>query len=274
MRSRNESIRMAARRAVGASWLLLGCLLVTGCYQASELEAFLQTPRRPVSGLEYRIYPPDTITITSLKVTEINRISQQVRPDGKINLPLLGEIYVAGKTSGEVEKALVKAARKFYEEADATIQIARYRSQKFYVFGQVGRGGPMIWTGRDTLLDALAQAQPTFLAWKERIILVRGNPPRVGGDDQWKSSGTYHRTGVHREKEGQPRKTLLFNMMAMAEDGDFTNNVLLQPDDIIYVQPTPLARIGLTLQKLLFPFQPALQAARTPAQFATAGVTP
>jgi len=274
MKSRNECTRKATFRALWMFCLLLGCLMVTGCYQASELEAFLQTPRRPVSGLEYRIYPPDTISISSIKVAEINRISQQVRPDGKINLPLLGEIYVAGRTANEVEKALVKAARKYYEEADATVVITRYNSHKFYVFGQVGRGGPMLWTGRNTLLDALAQAQPTFLAWRERIILVRGSPPQVGGDDEWKSSATYARTGIHPEKKGQPRKTMLFNMMAMTEEGDFTNNLLLQPNDVIYVQPTPLARIGLTLQKILFPFQPALQAARTPAQFATAGVTP
>ena len=138
------------------------CLFVGGCYDPHEVEAFLQQPHpAPTSAKEYRVYPPDTLTITSRRVTEINATQgQQVRPDGRINLPLLGELLVAGKTPKEIQDKIEELAKAYYDEVDVTVTVTGYNSQKFYIFGQVGTAGPMPWTGRDTLLEALAKAQP------------------------------------------------------------------------------------------------------------------
>ena len=272
-----RSNRKIARRMV-LSLLYLpivaaGCVLAPGCaYDASELQAFLIKPRSPVSGLEYRVYPPDSISISSLQVPEIGG-GHLIRPDGKINLPMLGEIFITGMTPREIEETLAKAAKDFYEETDATVQVTGYNSQKFYVFGQVGRGGPVPWTGRDTLLDVLARAGPTNLAWQERIIVVRGLEPQVGGDENAESSGKYRRSGIHPAKVGEPRKKMLINLYAMTEEGDFTNNILLKPHDVIYVQPTPLASIGLALSRLLFPVSPVVSTFEAPARLAV-GPTP
>ena len=249
--------------------VVLGCVLacvgLTGCYNAEEVNAFLLKPRRPVSGLEYRVYPPDVIAIDSLHVPEIQGIRQQVRPDGKINLPLLGEIPVAGKTPSEIEKVLIEAAKDYYEQVDATVQIAAYNSQRFYVFGQVGSPGPMPWTGHDTLLDVLAKAQPTNLAWPERIIVVRGTKPQEGGYATSQPSSKYRRKGVHSAIKDNPTRKMTINLMAMVKSGDMANNILLMPNDIIYVQPNPFAAVGLALQNILFPVRPVLEAVRVPA---------
>ena len=165
--------------------VLVGCLLVAaamGCGGNNErLKAFLQEPRSPVSGSEYRVLPPDVILINSIYVSDINNFKVEVRPDGKINLPLLGEVTVAGNTPREIEAVLMAKSREFYEEVDATVQVAEFRSQKIYVFGQVTRPGPLPWTGTDTVIDVLAQVQPTPLAWPERIRVIRGKPPIRGG---------------------------------------------------------------------------------------------
>ena len=243
---------MATKRTLnGVLLCVLGSVLVTGCatYDAHEVKAFLQTPRSPVSGTEYRLYPPDVIAISSRGVPEINGIMQRVRPDGKINLPLLGEIGVAGRTPGEVEGLLTKAARDYYQQVDATVTVAEYNSQRFYVFGQVAAPGPMPWTGCDTLLDALARSQPTLLAWPERIVVVRGAKPDQGG----------------YATADNPRHKMTINLMAMIESGDMANNILLRPNDVIYVQPNPFAAVGLKLQQILFPTRPVLEAARVPA---------
>jgi len=152
-----------------------------GCYNPKHVNAFLHEPRAAVVGVEYHVMPPDVIMIASRYVKEIDQQTQQIRPDGKINLPLVGEVFVAGKTPAEIEQALTEASKEYYEQVDATVMIQGYNSQKFYVFGQVGQPGPMPWTGRDTLLDALAKAQPTPLAWPERIIVVRGDDPQEAG---------------------------------------------------------------------------------------------
>jgi len=171
-----------ASRCLG---VLVGCLLVAaaiGCDRNHErLKAFLQEPRSPVSGTEYRVLPPDVLQISSIHVSDINNFKVQVRPDGKINLPLLGEVMVAGNTPQEIETVLKARSREFYEEVDATVQVAEFHSQKIYVFGQVSRPGPLPWTGTDTVLDVLAQTQPMPTAWPERIVVVRGKPPLRGG---------------------------------------------------------------------------------------------
>lgn len=244
-------------------------LLASGCYDPQAVQAFLLKPRRAVSGMEYRVYPPDVISISSINVPEISGATEQIRPDGKINLPLLGEVYVAGKTPKEIEEALAKAARDFYEESDATVRVVGYNSRNFYVFGQVSRPGPMPWTGRDTFLNAMARAQPTTLAWPERIIIVRGPKPMEGGYYQPEPNpiGQFSATGVHLPRKGKEPKKVVVNLMAMVEEGDLSHNIMLMPNDIIYVQPNPYARLGLWIQNILFPVTPVIQTLSVPAYF-------
>ena len=248
---------MLAKKTFALLAALGACGLGGGCYNAAEVDGFLQKPRTPVSAAAYRVLPPDVLLITSRTVPEINQVTQQVRPDGKINLPLLGEIYVADKTPKEIEEALVKAAGEYYERADATVQVVQYNSQRFYVFGQVGMPGPVPWTGRDTLLDALAKAQPTVLAWRERVIVLRGAMPTEGGRATTQPSAAYSVTGVHPPAKDNPPKKLVVNMMAMVSSGDMSNNILLKPNDVIYVQPNPFAKVALAIETIFSPVRAA-----------------
>lgn len=251
---------------------------VSGCYNSNEVTKFLQKAHTPVSALEYRILPPDLVTITSIQVPEINGFQSQVRPDGKINVPLLGEIYVADKTPKEVEEAVKEAARKYYDEVDASVQIAGYNSRKFYVFGEVSRPGAMRWTGCDTLLDVLASAQPSPLAWPERIIVIRSTQPSQGGY-QIPTSTQYAMLGINHGPKGsladgldpnaaadanapdgtgsQPAaaEKMTINLMAMVQHGDMSNNILLKPNDIVYVQPNPFGFVAREFEKFWSPFR-------------------
>ena len=285
-----------------AGFVLSICSLGPGCYNASEVKAFLQKPRSPVSGVQYRVLPPDIISITSTYVPEINGVQARIRPDGRINLPLLGEFFVASKTPKEIEADLVKAAKKYYREADATVQVVAFSSRRFYVFGQVVRPGAVPWTGCDTLLDVLAVAQPTDLAWPERIIVIRGAGPTQGGhvrrpslkysvlgvnefgqsddrarapgkdDDQSKAKDEQdnQRKEGNKGKEERPARDeaavenadsvphrLTINLMAMVEHGDMANNILLRPNDIVYVQAHPFAKVALAIEQIMSPVRAA-----------------
>lgn len=280
------------------------CAALAGCGGKDDrLRAFLLEPRSPVSGTEYRVLPPDMLSITSQYVPDIHNVSQQVRPDGKINLPLLGEVYVADRTPKEIEEVLKKMAKDYYERVDAVVNVTAYRSQKIYVFGQVSRPGPVPWTGTDTLLDILAQVQPTQLSWPEKIKVVRGKPPMQGGYLKEKHKkeppppaaediGTAVPTAVAKPqkdpspeevaaaaaaagpKEGGEGTVMVINLMAMVQKGDLSHNVLLKPNDVIYVPPNPLAAIGLAIQQLLFPIRPAAESVYLPAQAAAITAIP
>jgi len=229
------------------------CGVLGGCYDHKQIQAFLSTPHRGSTPLEYRVFPPDVISVRSQKVVEVNEGGQQVRPDGKINLPLVGEIYVAGLTPKEIEAAINKRAEETYQGAECTVVVAGFNSQRFYVFGQVAIPGPLQWTGRDTVLDVLARTQPTPLAWPSRIYLFRAPEPRTGGYATTQPSCKYRLTGKHPEDSARPRRRMLINLDAMIESGDLANNVILRPDDIIYVQANPFAKIGLAIETVLFP---------------------
>lgn len=299
--------------------LVLACPALGGCGSSVDrLKAFLQDQehRKAVSGVPYRVLPPDVLLVRSTSVPEINGITQQIRPDGKINLPLIGEIDVVGKkedetgltakrieqeglTPKEIEARITEAAKDYYEQVDATVQVVGYNSQKIYVFGQTSRPGPQAWTGTNTVLDVLAQSQPTNLAWPERILVVRGKPPRRGGYllnvkdlDQIAGEAGDGESGPDEvgtvvakvepkkdgaKEEGAPvaavpekieAKVMRVNLMAMIKKGDLSQNVYLQPDDVIYVPANPLAAIGLAIQQILLPIQPAAQVISVPTSAA------
>ena len=276
---------MATDRATGLfliATVALACFLGAGCYNAGDVRSFLQAARSPVSGVEYRVLPPDALTISSVRVPEIDGLRTAVRPDGKINLPLLGEVFVADKTPKEIEQIITKAAMKYYEEADATVQVMGYNSRRFYVLGEVSGAGPMPWTGCDTLLDALAKAQPTDQAWPERILVIRGSKPRQGGFER-PTSLKYKMTGIHSYEEdgmvqsgagpvdandpnaavpsGRPAEAesvqgpqkMTVNLLAMAQHGDMANNILLRPNDIIYVQMNPIDSFSRGVERITAP---------------------
>ena len=240
--------------------ILIGAVLCgawVGCAERTDsveqLQSFLQKERSPVCGVEYRVLPPDVLGISSRYVREIDNLTRKVRPDGKISLPLVGDVFVAGKTLPEIGYEIAWAARKYYQRVDVTVFMVDYNSQKVYVFGQVFRPGPLPWTGSDTLLDVLAQSQPTLLAWPEKIKVVRGTSPKRGGYLPGSEGG-----------EQEEAKELTVDLMAMVTKGDMSHNILLWPDDVIYVPPNPTASVGLALRQLLFPVQPVLEAARVP----------
>jgi hypothetical protein len=119
----------------------------------------------------------------------------------------------------------------------------------------------------------LDKAQPTYLAWPERIIVVRGDSPREGGSaTSAPSDDKYKNTGIHEKDPDNPRHRLTINLMAMIKRGDMANNIYLLPNDVIYVQPNPFAELGLALRSIFYPVQPVLEAVRVPSTIA--GVVP
>lgn len=117
-----------------------------GCTTYTDYAAFLQEPRPLVTSTEYRMLPPDVIKVTSKRVREINGHTEQVSPDGKITLPLLGTTYVAGRTATEVAAELEHLARDYYEDADVSVRVVGCHSKKVFVFGEVATPGPRIRT--------------------------------------------------------------------------------------------------------------------------------
>lgn len=241
----------------------LGISALTGCvYHREDIEPFLLKPRKPVTGTDYPILPPDVIQITSLHVPEIAG-EFRVGPDGKINFPLLGEVYVADMTRTEIEEKLKAKAKEYYEQVDATVRVTGYNSKKFYVFGPSG-GAARQWTGRDTLLDALVNMAGQRGAWQERVLVLRVAQPASGGYITRKASWKYKLLGIHPNRPD--RYKMIINLKAMWQHGDMANNILLKPDDIVWVRQTPFTWLATKIEEILQPVRPVLRAVRVPQE--------
>ena len=227
-------------------WLILPFVLGGfGCSSGDqEVNAFLHEWEASVSASEYRVQPPDELEISSSHAPELDGEKQIVRLDGKISLRLLGDIKVAGLTPTEIARKLESLLEKYYLEPKVNIRVSSQASKTYYVFGQVGRPGAYQYTGRDTLLHALAISQPNFLAWRSQVKVIHPS---------------------HKDEE---RHVMTVDVDRIMNLGRLEQNVLLQEGDIVYVPATPMAWVGLRMRELLWPVTPVLGAAETPAEIA------
>jgi protein involved in polysaccharide export with SLBB domain len=215
--------------------LLMFLTSLTGCFSSNpnDIKAFVRPDRINVTAANYILQPPDEIEIHCSRIPEIDKQSQQIRPDGKVVFEGLGEIDAAGKTPKQLADLLYEKALTLYAltgENPIEVRVTKYKSCVYYVLGQVYFPGPKECTGRETILTALARARPTVLAWIDRIQVIRPSA----------------------DKKIKP-KIFELNYDRMTAHGDTSQNVLLQEGDIVYVPPTVLAAIAMKVEEF---FQP------------------
>jgi polysaccharide export outer membrane protein len=108
-----------------------------------------------VAGEEFVIGTGDVLAISVWKETEISR-SVPVRPDGRISLPLIGELQASGKTPKQLESEIKTKLKDFVSEPEVTVIVQEIKSQKFNVLGMVIKPGSYPLNKPMTILDAIA----------------------------------------------------------------------------------------------------------------------
>jgi polysaccharide export outer membrane protein len=230
-------------RLLFATVLLASVGVTGGCFSSNpeDIQAFVKPYEVNVTAENYILEPPDEIEIHCAQVPEVDQQRQRIRPDGAVSFEGIGEVEAAGKTPGQLADMLKEKVAKLYSvmgDHPVDVRIVGYGSKVFYVMGQVARPGPLNYTGRDTVLTALAATQPSPTAWKSRIQVVRPAatedvPPRIFEMDLNKAM-------IH---------------------GDTSKDVLLQEGDIVYVPPTIPAAIAMVLEEFITPIARAFYGA-------------
>jgi len=113
----------------------------------------------------------DVLAVNVWKEPEISR-SIPVRSDGKISLPLVGEVQAAGRTPLKLEQDIATRLRNYISEPEVTVMVQQINSQKFNVLGQVMRPGTFVIANAPTVLDAIALAGGFRDFAKQRSIYV------------------------------------------------------------------------------------------------------
>ncbi len=158
----------------------------------------------------YVIGADDVLSINVWKEPEVSR-TVPVRSDGKISLPLAGEVQASGETPRQLEKELASKLQSFISEPEVTVIVTEVKSQKFNILGQVSRPGSYPLTNASTVLDAIAIAG--------------------GFRDFAKQKSIY----VLRQNANGGESRLPFNYKDVIKGKNSAQNIKLQPRDTIVV---------------------------------------
>ena len=153
-------------------------------------------PRIAYGDSEFRLGPEDVIEVTVYQDKSLDR-TVPVRPDGKISLPLIGEMPASGKTATDLQKEIALRLKQFVADPTVTVVVKEVNSPKVSVLGEVKNPGMYKIKDRATLLDAIALAGGlTEYAKKNKIVVIRtdsNGPPhqfKLNIDDQIKGRRT------------------------------------------------------------------------------------
>ena len=134
----------------------------------------------------YRIAVSDVIRVTVWKDPSLST-ETAVRPDGKITVPLVGELDAGGHTTGEVQEQLVRRLAAFVKDAIVTVAVVEVNSYRFTVAGNVERPGMFTPRYYVTVSEAVALAGgPNRFGATSEAVVVRpqgkGAPARIPVD--------------------------------------------------------------------------------------------
>jgi len=207
--------------------VLVICTLIPGCLAAqtdaakstngatSAAPAVASDPNTNATAARahddtYVIGADDVLSINVWKEAEVSR-TVPVRSDGKISLPLAGEVQASGQTPLQLEKALAAKLQGFISEPEVTVIVAEIKSQKFNILGQVSKPGTYPLTSASTVLDAIAIAG--------------------GFRDFAKQKSIY----VLRQSPNGEESRLPFNYKEVIKGKNMAQNIKIQPRDTIVV---------------------------------------
>jgi len=189
--------------AMMRSTILIAVVVFAGALSS----AFSQRPAmnpiaRAYGESEFKLGPDDVVEVFVYKEQELST-TVVVRPDGKISLPLIGELPVSGKTALDLQKEIAQRLTQFIAQPTVTFIVKEVNSAKVTVAGEVKTPGMYKIKDRATVVDAVALAGGfTEYAKRDKVMLIR-----------IESNGQQHRIQINVDDQIKGRKGDLFYIL-------------------------------------------------------------
>ena len=175
--------------------------------------------------LTYRIGLGDTLDISVWRIPDLSS-EVIVRPDGMISFPLIGDMQAAGRTLTQLDEELTRRLSDYVKEPQVSVMIRKFGGRKVIVLGEVAKPGVYTFTSDIRLIEAIALAGDcTNYAVKKNVLVIRGdirNNPQV----------------------------IVSNTAAILKNARLSENVLIQPQDIVYVPRSFIGNINAFLKTI------------------------
>ncbi len=151
--------------AIGAVLFLSACASSKGSELASA---------RPDPG-EYRIGREDVLEVVVWHEPELSRVVP-VRPDGRISLPLAGEVEAAGKTPSELQSGITRVLTPYIKDASVAVLVREINASRVFVLGEVAKPGGFPLRGPMTVVQAVALAGGRTPFGGDEVVWLRQKP--------------------------------------------------------------------------------------------------
>ena len=218
--------------AIAALWLTAGCATAT-------VPSGAVVPATAV-GLpvpEYLIQPTDTLQIKFYYHPDHDQ-EVVVRDDGKILLPLVGEVTAAGRPPVQLADEIAKAYSVSLREPKVAVFVKTMNERQIYVGGEVNK--------------------PGYLPYREGLTALQASLASGGFKDSAKVEEV-----VVLKRIGDGYQATKIDLSKALEQGDPQADRELGPTDVVFVPKTTVAKVGLWVQQHILdiiPFRPVLGA--------------
>jgi len=198
-----------------AAWLMaVGILLIgSGCAETPPMEDENSNDFSAYQGGDYRIGVDDRVQVTVWRNPELS-VAVPVRPDGKISVPLIGDVQAGGNTAEEVASLIKKKLAAYIREPSVAVIVVELRSHEFLsrirVTGAVRTPRSMPYRQGMTVLDAVLES---------------------GGLNEFAAP---NRSKLYRK--GKDKTTVIdIDLGDILNKGKLATNVRLRPGDVVTV---------------------------------------
>jgi polysaccharide export outer membrane protein len=163
----------------------------------------------PIVAQDYQLGAGDVLTINVWGFEEMKIEELPIRPDGKISIPLSGELQAAGMTPGQLASTITNKLSQYLKDPVVSVNVVKFRTTRVYVLGEVFKPGMYEIEKQHNLIDALGSAGSyTKDAAKKKVYVIR---------------------------KDQTNAPLKINLLKLLEKGDMSQNITLNDGDIVYL---------------------------------------
>jgi polysaccharide export outer membrane protein len=163
--------------------LAIGLLVTTLGTAAEDVKVIAARPvdasvAAPVDPGKYQIGPEDMLFVRVWREPDFT-LPVAVRPDGKITMPLIGEVRAAGQSPLQLTATLKQLLTQYLNNPDVNVFVTEVRSKKFYIDGEMNRPGSFALVTPTTVLEALSRGGGfREFANTKKIRVLRGSQIR------------------------------------------------------------------------------------------------
>lgn len=134
---------------------LAAAALMLGLPAGAAAQSLATSTNAAPTTAEYRLVPGDKVRVEVYKDAQLSQ-SVQIRPDGKITLPLIGDVAAVNQTPAELRQAITESLKEYMTNPSVTVIVVETVVPTAFVMGEVRSPGSVELRGEITVLQALA----------------------------------------------------------------------------------------------------------------------